>query len=407
MIGESGIRAAGRAISRVLALVLVALFADAQPAAQPDAQSDTQTLRRLRTLPVEPAIAELDSFPTDRALDYALSLFEHALQRGDPSAAEQFVEAAAKIARRADDMVALAEILSTQAFLEQTRGDVAGAIETMQEVAELTEAAGLMDELIMALMFLGNLQHRYGVLAQALETTQRLIAYEPEIDNPLYLAHALNEAAMLNYKLGHLDEVTSYLERALPIFREYDDENGIGTVYRIYGNYHNSRGEVEVALDYYRRARVHYVATNNVHDYANISYNIGLILLQAGTPAGALPHLKNAVENFTAARSVSGAGMAGTELGRALFQLRRYEEAERVMAQARRHLETSQSFFRLAQAHGMYGAILFSQGNEDEALTAYGEALHLYRRLGMSTDAQRTLETMIRIREGTQGEIEL
>ncbi|TVR66742.1 MAG: tetratricopeptide repeat protein [Spirochaetaceae bacterium] len=277
----------------------------------------------------------------------------------------------------------------------------------MNEVVELTEEAGLTDELIRALVFLGNLQHRYGTLAQALETTQRVLSYEPEIEDPRTLAQVLNDAAMLNFKLGHLDEVPPYLERALPIFREVDDENGIGTVFRIYGNYHNALGEVEKALDYYRRARVHYVNTNNVHDYANISFNMGLVFLQAGSPAVALPHLQNAVENFTAAGSISGAGMAGTELGRALFQLRRYAEAERVMAQARRHLESSQSFLRLAQAHAMYGAILFTQGDSDTALAAYGDALRLYRRLGMSTYEQRTLETMMRIRQGTQGDIEL
>jgi tetratricopeptide (TPR) repeat protein len=403
MTGKPGDRTVGGIRFRAPALLLLALFASGTAVAQPD----ETTLRHLRALPAEPAIAELDSFSTDEALDYALALFEYALQRGDPSAAEQFVEAAIGIARRADDAQTLSEVLSTRAFLEQTRGDVAGAIDTMTEVAQLTEAAGLTGELIMALRFLGNLQHRYGVLAQALATTQRLLAYESEMDNPLLLAHILNEAAMLNYKLGHLDEVPPYLERALPVFQELNDEDGIGTVYRIYGNYHNSLGQPETALDYYQRARVHYVNTNNVHDYANISYNIGLILLQAGTPAGALPHLKNAVENFTTARSVSGAGMAGSELARALFQLRRYEDAERVMAQARRHLESSQSFFRLAQAHVMYGGILFTRGDKDAALAAYGEALRLYRRLGMSADEQRTLETMIRIRRGTQGEIEL
>lgn len=403
MIGETGQGACAPLIRRALILLALLLFAGGTATAQPD----EATLRRLRTLPAEPAIAELDMMSAADALEYALALFEHALQRGDPAAAEQFVEAAARIARSSGDVTALTEILSTRAFLKQALGDLAGAMDIMKEVVQITEAEELTGELVMALGFLGNLQHRYGVLGEALVTTQRLLTYESEIESPRMLAQTLNEAAMLNFKLGHLDEVPPYLERALPIFRELDDENGIGTVLRIYGNYHNARDEVETALDYYRRARVHYVNTNNVHDYANISFNMGLVFLRLGTPAVALPHLQNAVENFTAAGSVSGAGMAGTELGRALFQLRRYADAERVMSQARRHLESSQSFLRLAQAHAMYGAILFTQGDSEAALTAYGEALRLYRRLGMTADEQRTLETMIRIRQGTQGEIEL
>ena len=412
MIENRGSRTVGTAKSRALvplvplvplAVLVLLLFAHTNATAQPD----TDTLRRLRTMPAEPAIAELDSFPAEEALDYALALFEYALQRGDRSAAEQFLEAAERTARRAGNVPVLAEVLSTHAFLTQARGNLSGAMDTMGEVVELTDDAELTEELIRALMFLGNLQHRYGVLGEALLTMQRVLSYEPEIENPRTLANVLSETAMLKYKLGHLEELIPYLERALPIYREIDDENGIGTVYRIYGNYHNALGQVETALDYYQRARVHYVNTNNVHDYANTSYNIGLIFLQAGTPAGALPHLQNAVENFTAAGSISGAGMAGTELGRALFQLRRYADAERVMTQARRNLESSQSFFRLAQAHEIYGAILFSRGDSESALAAYGDALRLYRRLGMSTEQQRTLETMIRIREGTQGEIEL
>ncbi|TVQ99855.1 MAG: hypothetical protein EA403_12345 [Spirochaetaceae bacterium] len=398
----TGWRVSRAALRGAAVLVIMIGTASALPA-----RPDVATLNRLRALPVEGAITELRSLPVDDALDYALALFESAFQRGDRHGAERFLEVSEEIARASGRIMELGEVLSTRAALAQATGDVAGAISAIGEVVKLTEAAGLTEEHIMSLMFLGNLQHRYGVLAEAAETMGRVLARESDIENRLLFAHALSETAMLNYKLGRLDDVVPFLERALPIFREFNDENGIGTVFRIYGNYHNSLGQVETAIDYYERARAHYINTNNVHDYANISFNIGLVFLQAGMPAEALPNLENAIENFANAGSLSGAGMAGTELGRALYQLRRFAEAERVVQQARRHLESSQSFLRLAQAHAMYGAIRFSQGDKDGALSAYGEALRLYRRLGMAADERRTLETMIRIREGTQGEIEL
>ncbi len=371
------------------------------------AQPDGEMLRRLLAQPAEQAIATLDSLPPEQSLEYAFLLVQSALEEGNQPRAQQVMNAAEHIARNTGDAAILAEVRSTQAFLAQARNDIAEAMEIMAEVVQLTETAGLTDELINALIFLGGLQHRYGMLGGALATTQRVLAREGEIQNQRTIARMHSEAAMLNYKLGNHDDVVPYLDRALPIFQELNDENGIGTVYRIYGNYHIAFDRVETALDYYHRARELYVSTGNVHDYANISFNIGLIFLQANNPAVALPHLQNAVENFVAARSTSGAGMAGTELGRALFQLNRYSEAEQVMAQARRHLESSQSFRRLAQAHAMYGAIRFTMGDRDPALEAYSNALRLYRHLGMSRDEQRIVETMIRIREGTQGRIEL
>lgn len=373
----------------------------------PDPPPDREALQHLQELPVEEAIAALNALPPGEALEYAIPLVQHALEGGDRQRAEQLLEGAEQIARSAGKTAMLAEIRSAQAFMAQAANDVAGAMEIMTEVVERTEGAALTDEHIMALIFLGSLQHRYGMLGRALETTERVLHLEEHIQDQRTLARMLSEAAMLNYKLGNLDDVERYLEEALPIFQEQNDENGMGTVYRIYGNYHIAHGRVDAALDYYQRARQLYIRTNNVHDYANISFNTGLIFLQAGNPAGALPHLQNAVENFVAAQSLSGAGMAGTELGRALFQLQRYGEAEQVMAQARRHLESTQSFLRLAQAHAMYGAILFTMGERDPALEAYSNALRLYRRLGMSRDEQRIIETMLRIREGTQGRIEL
>ena len=401
------VQTTGRRVSRAAlhgcaVLVMIIGTVSALPA-----RPDVATLNRLRALPVERAVTELRSLPAEDALQYALALFESSFQRGDRRSADRFLEAAEAIARVSGKVPALAEVLTTRAVLAQAVGDVAGAIGVMAEVVELTETARLTEEHIMSLVFLGNLQHRYGVLAQAADTMGRVLAREADIENRLLFANALSETAMLNYKLGRLDDVAPFLERALPIFREFNDENGIGTVYRIYGNYHNGLGQVETAIDYYERARAHYVNTNNVHDYANISFNIGLVFLQAGMPMEALPNLENAIENFANAGSLSGAGMAGTELGRALYQLRRFAEAEQIVQQARRHLESSQSFLRLAQAHAMYGAIRFSQGDNDGALSAYGEALRLYRRLGLAADERRTLETIIRIREGTQGEIEL
>ena len=206
---------------------------------------------------------------------------------------------------------------------------------------------------------------------------------------------------MLRYKTGRLESLTDLLDEALAIYQVHDQENGIGTVYRIYGNYHNALRDPRTAIEFYERAREYYVRTNNVHDYANISFNIGIVYVSLGAADSAVGYFENAIENFAAAGSFAGAGMAGTELARALYNLNRLSEAEVIVEQAKRHLERSQSYRRLAQAHTIHAAIRYAQGSQDDAIEAYQAALSIYRELGLADDARQVLELINRVRDGS------
>ncbi len=347
------------------------------------------------------AADRLQSLDPEEAVAYGTALFQLWMRDGQTAAAEAILESTVRIATAAAMHFKEAELLSTQAFLAQRRGQIRDAISLASRAIEGYRRSEAIDAQLTMLMFLGNLQHRLGALSAALETMQELIERREQIDDVLFYADALTEAGMLRYKIGRLDQLPTLLDEALEIYREHQQQNGIGTIYRIYGNYHNALRDPLTALDYYERAREHYVQTNNVHDYANISFNIGIVHVGLGAAEDAVGYFENAIENFAAAGSFSGAGMAGTELARALLTLNRLPEAQVIVEQAKRHLEGSQSYRRLAQAHTISAAIRYAGGREEDALEAYRRALSIYRELGLTDDAQRVLELINRVRDGS------
>ncbi len=380
------------------ALLLLVLTASLLAA---DVTINDAVLRDLSTLEPEAATERLQSFSPDEGVAYGVALFQLWLRDGKGEAAELILERTRAIAADAGMHQQEAELTATRAMLLQRRGHVREAMELVRRSIAAYEEAGVVRARLTMMMFLGNLQHRYGALSAALQTMEELLQYRREMDDELFYADTLTEAAMLRYKTGRLDGLTDALEEALTIYREHEQDNGIGTVYRIYGNYYNAQRNPRVALEYYERARERYVRTNNVHDYANISFNIGIVYVSLGAAEDAVGYFENAIENFAAAGSFAGAGMAGTELGRALFNLNRFDEARMIVNQAKRHLEGSQSFRRLAQAHTIYAAIRYAQGNREEAIDAYREALAIYRELGLEEDARQVLELINRVRDGS------
>ncbi|TVQ38134.1 MAG: hypothetical protein EA384_10335 [Spirochaetaceae bacterium] len=386
-------------MKKSLCVLLLAVLVIAPAVAEgPISDAMLQELSRMQPRQAEAAIKTL---PAEQAVAYGVALFQLWMREGRNDDAEAILESSRRIAAGAGMNYKEAELLATQAFLMQRRGEVREAIALVRRAIEGYRRSQAIEPQLTMLMFLGNLQHRLGALTAALETMEELTSRRDQIDDQLFYADALTEAGMLRYKTGRLDRLPELLDEALEIYREHDQQNGIGTVYRIYGNYHNALRDPRTALDYYERARGYYVRTNNVHDYANISFNIGIVYVGLGAAEDAVSYFENAIENFAAAGSFSGAGMAGTELARALFTLNRFSEAQVIVEQARRHLESSQAFRRLAQAHTIYAAIRFAQGREDDALEAYREALAIYRELGLSDDAQHVLELINRVRDGS------
>ena len=366
------------------ALVLIAVAA-----AIAGADTDPESLaRELSQHSLDAALARLDEEPATTAVEAAgeLGMRYFRLQRlSDGIAAFEY---AVERGREEPSTEAYADAVQTLAVIRYQSGEVREAMRLMGHAADAFEAAGFPQQELLARFTLSNFQHGYGMLQAALDSVDRVLEREHELEDELLRADILAEAAMVRYKLGRMDRIPELLDRAERIYLDAGHADGLGRVYRTYGNYHIGRESLETAIGYYERAAEQYEISGNPHGYANTSFNLGLTYVNLRRPATAVEYFENAIENFAAVGSRGGAGMAGTELGRVLLQLGRVEEAERIVSQAIDHLRAAQSMRRLAQAYVVYGVVHEARERLTEAERAYQNAINLYEDLGIEHEAE-------------------
>ena len=371
-------------------------------------------------LPTDPAIDEsllgelLDLTPgeardaiSDKSVPdqvrYALVLSQRSLLSGDRSGALEWAEWAEETAGEHGDAELMGDVLLTRSRISDLSGNVRAAVSQARRAASSYADAGLSALELNALATLANAQHRLGLLTDGIETADRVIERLDELEGVAAQGHVLANAAMMRYKIGRFSGLSEMLERAHELFEEAGDRDGIGTVYRIWGNYYGAQGDDETALDYYRRAATEYELTGNLHDYANVSFNTGLTKMRAGSHSEAVEYLEEAVDGFLEAGSISGAGMAATELSVALWMVGRPEEADSALASAIGMLEATQSLRRLARAYTVRSSIQNVIGDEEGARDSLREARNLYDELGLRDEAdaiQRELDELGDDRDG-------
>ena len=376
----------------VLAVAAVILILPVPPASAgdkaPDFSPDEKMLGGLRSAAGRELEGMLDAIPTEDALEYAVLLAAEAGNRGDGERMLFLLRWGRGRAARAGLVLEEARFLRMEGLTLIHTGDPEESALLISRAAELYLKAGHVDSFASDLILAGNIRHGYGALLRAVRDFERVISEADRISDPLLLASALTEGAMVRYKAGLIDEVPAMLERALPLFTEADRKNEIGTIHKIYGNYYVGTGRPEEALKSYEKAREYFTETGNAHEYANTSYNIGLVLGETGGLAAGVVYLINAVENFMNADSLSGAGMAATELARMFMRLGDFQEADRFIRQAIEHLRAERSYRRLAMAVMVLGELEEHRGNIDSALSSYREAVAIFERLELSREAE-------------------
>ena len=143
-------------------------------------------LQDLARMQPEAAGRQLNELPAEEAVAYGIALFQLWMRDGRSAAAESILESSRQIAAAAGMHTQEAELLSAQAFLLQRRGQVREAMDLVREAVDRYERAGATGARLSALMFLGNLQHRYGALTTALQTMEGLLAQRDQMADELF-----------------------------------------------------------------------------------------------------------------------------------------------------------------------------------------------------------------------------
>lgn len=365
------------------------------------AETDEETVERLATMDPGAAQDELSSRSVDERVGYSIALAYDGLEAGSLARAEQWLEWGGGQVPEDDFPGLHAEILTERAVVSELGGNMRASVSFARRAARLFAQSGRSEDELSTLARLAGIQHRLGQLSDGIETADAVIDRLDELDDPLRQADVLSNAAMMRYKLGWFEEVPGLLDRAYERYEAEGNLDGMGTVYRFRGNYHGSRNDAELARSYYRKAAEKYEQTGNLHDLANVRFNSGLSVMQEGRYDDAVSYLEDAVDGFLEAGSVSGAGMASTELAVALWSAGRWQAADSALAIGIRMLDSSQSLRRLARAYSIRATFQGAFGNTDGALDSLNEARNLYDELGLRAEAAAIQDQIDELDEDT------
>ncbi|TVR51951.1 MAG: tetratricopeptide repeat protein [Spirochaetaceae bacterium] len=364
---------------------------------------DSDRIRELAAMPIDEVIPALERIEFSEKLAHVYILAVIAAREADTQRARRLFDYGRETAEENGDSASSGEFSYSLGVLDHESGRFDDAISSFHDASRAFDEAGLQSAAVRALLVVGNIHHRIGRLKAAIDVLDQVIAREAEIEDRLVFAEALSESAMVRYKYGELADVPSLLDRALPIYLENEHLDGVGTVHRIRGNYYAALGDADAALGQYLISRESYRETGNAHDFANTSFNIALMHANRGELTEAVDFFENALENFALAGSLTGAGMAGTELARVLHRMGRLDEAERFVRQAIEHLRAGSSNRRLAQAYVVLGEIGERRGRPDEAIAAYRQAVTIYREIELDAHALPVMRALERLEHASGG----
>ncbi|TVQ21539.1 MAG: hypothetical protein EA383_16985 [Spirochaetaceae bacterium] len=355
----------------------------------------------LAEMPVSEAQEELRNLPASERIQRAQDLSERALRESDLGRARVWAEYAADEAANSGSPRETAEAWRSLALLYDVSGDLRSGIRaTAVSASAFAEAGDPVSELEV-LSMRANIQHRLGALADGIETASEIIRrFEDQPLDDSFRADVLSNAAMMHFKLGRLEEIPGLLEDAADLYESVGADDGLGTVYRIWGNYYGALDDPQEAIMFYERAGERYSRTGNVFDAANVFFNTALMLMRVDEFEAAVSAFEEAITGFSRAGSASGTGMAATELTVALWELERYEEAEQTIRRAIAMLDASQSLRRLARARTILGTMYGARGNRERAVEQLARARDLYDELGLVADASRIQREIERIDPG-------
>ncbi|KEO85121.1 helix-turn-helix domain-containing protein [Tumebacillus flagellatus] len=141
-------------------------------------------------------------------------------------------------------------------------------------------------------------------------------------------------------KAGGLKQAVATLQRAVPLFEEREDLQGLGALYMKLAKSSHEDGEYEQAADFAQRATWCYEAVNDREEKVVLELRLAVIQREKGNYDKAVEGLQKAAEEFRGMKREEDAGVAMTELGRTYLASGRLDLAEEACQSARVLLPT-------------------------------------------------------------------
>ena len=295
-----------------------------------------------------------------KSMEQARSQAQFCHELGFPAAAREACDVWLDLARREGAQDEEVGALTLQGSAHVLKGDYRGAVAPLLEAEKLARKLGRNGKLPRIATNLGRVYHRLGDLLKAQEYGREAVAGCRAEPGTAGRAEALLVLSQAQAGLQHWPEALA-----------------------------TARDALQAALD--RRNRGAVVEALN---------HLGHVSLQCGDEQGALNHLREAYRTCSRSGSYRVA-YSLAELGWALFQGGQLEEA---LQAANRALATL--FFSLealdrgevARVCELYGALLWSHGDNEGALRQLNRAARYYGHLGMMREQARVVDRVFEVK---------
>lgn len=216
-------------------------------------------------------------------------------------------------------------------------------------------------EIVTALKRAGVTYNNIGNTVKALETYLNALRLLDKFDNPAQKGGLLNNTGVLYEDDGDNTRAEQYYKEALAIFREMKNARQITMVLTNLGIVYDHDDRPEEALVCFTEAE-NLRSQNNFPTSYPLHLNIGNSLMHSGRPAEAIKRFNTAMEGFKINDDPYGISLAYRHMGEALFDLGRYQQAEKTellaLTRAREQGDAEiiqQACFDLAKIYGKTG----------------------------------------------------
>lgn len=323
-----------------------------------------------------------------------LTLGELLATTGRYETAQQHLAEALSLAQASGAWEAEARACRWMARAYELQGQYPPALEWIQKgllALDSEETAETAELLFIA----GLINIRQGEYESAQELTKLGQQIAAQLDDASTLARAYSLQGLLARQRGNNTQAVEHFQQTLALYQEAANLSGMALAQNQLATAYFDAGQLDDAGLYYRQARAIFRDMGDAYNQALADNNLGGIALKQEKVDEALSFYQKALQ---AMEQIGGSlwvlGALHMNLGHAFL---RRQDLER----AGRHLQTSQDYYRQAQArdflpelHRLLAETALAGHDLDEAAKQAQQSLQLARELGMRGEEGTTLRVL-------------
>ena len=255
------------------------------------------------------------------------------------------------------------------------------ALEYYEQALTIYRELDMKGEAGSVLNNIGIIREVQGDFGGALKRYMESEALFIEVSNDAYLSLSYTNIGNIYYTLGRFDKALHYLALSLRLNEKLNDSVGISKSYNNIGNVYLSLKDYPQALNFYNKALKINKDLNRLGGLSTSYSNLGLVYEWMGDYKKALEF--NRLSNELSRRNNDTEGIIHSLMNTGNIHLIRkeYDQAMIALMEAKRVSNNHPNGFLKASVSSRMGQLLLAQGEFDESIASFKEALNFANRI--------------------------